>query len=381
MSTQGQNNNNKSNFPIWAIVVPFILGLWPIGIALIVVKILTDSNEKPKTNRQFDTFKEPAKADAEIADVGRSSNTKKKYKTKFHTLKYIGMIAAAVIGGFFSLAAIADWSLSYLIASVVLWALCGLLLFLIEKGSKEENAMNRYLRVIGKRDSMNLSRLSLVINRNHKQVMKDVQMLIDEGYFDPDSYIDVTTNNFMRTMTSFPDAPGEYYFGPEAVKRRQIAEELAKSAPLERDRDFTYFLKKLREADDSIEDAEVSDKIFKLEKISTSIFSYVEEHPEKRQEIRRFMNYYLPTTLKLLGTYSSIEKAGVSGKNMQTAKTDIENTLDKLVSGFQEQLDVLYQAEALDVATDIDVLNQMMAKDGFRRDDFSSGFAVQEKAE
>ena len=361
---------------MWAIVLCFVFGIWPIGIFLIVLKTILESSEKPKTNRQYDTLQSTPSFASEQAKNASFEKKRKEYRQKNKALKTIGVILSGAFGVFFSIALLAKLSLPFLIAMVVCWALCGLLLYLIDKGNKVEKRMNRYLHIIGNRDSMNLSRLSLVINRNHKEVIKDVQTLIDEGYFDPDSYIDAVSNNFLRTMTAKPDAPGEYYFGPEAVKRKKVAEELAQSEPLERDRDFTYFLKKLREADDAIEDTEVSDKIFKLEKISTSIFSYVEVHPEKRQEIRRFMNYYLPTTLKLLGTYSNIEKAGAAGKNMLAAKTDIEETLDKLVAGFQEQLDVLYQAEALDVATDIDVLNQMMTKDGFAGDDFSAGTAT-----
>ena len=76
------------------------------------------------------------------------------------------------------------------------------------------------------------------------------------------------------------------------------------------------------------------------------------------------MNYYLPTTLKLLESYAKIEHVGVAGENMQKSKEDIEKILDMLVYGFVQQVDQLYASEYVDISSDIDVLETMMKKDG-----------------
>ena len=88
------------------------------------------------------------------------------------------------------------------------------------------------------------------------------------------------------------------------------------------------------------------------------------------------MNYYLPTTLKLLESYSRIERVGVAGQNMQEAKDNIEQILDMLTVGFQQQFDQLFKAESLDITSDIEVLEQMMKKDGLSE---NTDFVIREK--
>jgi len=92
--------------------------------------------------------------------------------------------------------------------------------------------------------------------------------------------------------------------------------------------------------------------------------------------IRMFVNYYLPTTLKLLESYSRIERVGVAGQNMQEAKDNIEKILDMLTAGFQQQFDQLFQSESLDITSDIEVLEQMMKKDGLRE---NTDFVIREE--
>jgi 5-bromo-4-chloroindolyl phosphate hydrolysis protein len=108
----------------------------------------------------------------------------------------------------------------------------------------------------------------------------------------------------------------------------------------------------------------MSQKIRRMQSLTAAIFQEVEAHPEKKSQIDRFMNYYLPTTLKLLDSYARIEEQGVTGENMAKAKADIERIADTLVSGYEKQLDTLYKAEAMDIAGDVSVIENMMKRDG-----------------
>ena len=85
---------------------------------------------------------------------------------------------------------------------------------------------------------------------------------------------------------------------------------------------------------------------------------------EKLPQIRKFMNYYLPTTLKLLNAYDRMAATGVSGENIDGTKTRVEQMLGTIVTAFEKQLDSLFGAEALDISTDITVLETMMAREG-----------------
>ena len=89
----------------------------------------------------------------------------------------------------------------------------------------------------------------------------------------------------------------------------------------------------------------------------------MEEHPEKRSSIHTFFDYYLPTTQKLLDTYADFEETGVEGENLREAKERIEQTMDLIVAGFEHQLDQLYSTDALDVASDIKVMEAMLKRD------------------
>ena len=81
-------------------------------------------------------------------------------------------------------------------------------------------------------------------------------------------------------------------------------------------------------------------------------------------QIRRFLDYYLPTTLKLLNAYDRMSGTGVSGENIDTTLAKVEGMMRTIVAAFEKQLDSLYGAEALDISTDITVLENMMAREG-----------------
>ena len=108
------------------------------------------------------------------------------------------------------------------------------------------------------------------------------------------------------------------------------------------------------------------------EEVTGKILDYVAQHPDKRPQIRKFLNYYLPTTLKLLNAYDRMGSAGVSGANINGTMGKIESMMDTIVSAFDRQLDALFGDEALDIATDITVLEQMLAGEGLSGSEFET---------
>ncbi|MBQ7624681.1 MAG: 5-bromo-4-chloroindolyl phosphate hydrolysis family protein [Clostridia bacterium] len=124
----------------------------------------------------------------------------------------------------------------------------------------------------------------------------------------------------------------------------------------------------VRKADENIQNAAVSGKIKDIEDVCGKIFSYVEKNAEKGKKLRRFMDYYLPTTLKLLNEYSELEKQGVSGENIDGTKQNIENALGTVKEAFEKQLDALFSDTALDVSTDITVMQSLLASQGLLED-------------
>lgn len=120
----------------------------------------------------------------------------------------------------------------------------------------------------------------------------------------------------------------------------------------------------MKRLNDTIKDPIISAQIQRLEATTEKIIAHVVEHPEKLSQIRKFMNYYLPTTLKLLNAYDRMAGAGISGENIDSTKTRVEGVMEHLVTAFDRQLDALFGDEALDVATDIKVMETLLAREG-----------------
>lgn len=126
----------------------------------------------------------------------------------------------------------------------------------------------------------------------------------------------------------------------------------------------TAYLRRLRKADEAIENEEISAAIVRMQEVSFRIFAYICDHPQKVGQIRKFMNYYLPTTLKLLDSYDRMSRQDVKGENITQSMTEIERIMQTIVLAFEKQLDALFQDEAMDISTDITVLESMLTQEG-----------------
>ena len=152
----------------------------------------------------------------------------------------------------------------------------------------------------------------------------------------------------------FPDRVVEY-------------EEKASSGDAEVDRQIEEgrrALAELRAANDDIESPVISAQLDRMERAARAIFDRIEQEPRKALQVRRFMNYYLPTCVKLLGHYRDLDGAGISGENMEKSKKCIEDSLEMIACAFEKQLDNLFSDQALDNSTDIQVLETIMAGEG-----------------
>ena len=136
-------------------------------------------------------------------------------------------------------------------------------------------------------------------------------------------------------------------------------------------RDGNLAISEMKRLNDSIKDEKISADIDRLEDLSAKIFAQVKADPKKLPQIRKFMDYYLPTALKLLNTYASLSRQAVEGTNITEAKHSIERSMDLLVTAFENQLDKLFQADALDVNADIAALEGMLNLDGLTGSEFT----------
>lgn len=174
--------------------------------------------------------------------------------------------------------------------------------------------------------------------------------------------------------------PDKGYELPDEEEASTQAESQAQSQPKEpenpelqallQERDRA--LSEIRRLNDSIQDETLSQQMERLEHTTGKIMDAVMKDPDKLPQIRRFLNYYLPTTLKLLNAYDRMDATGVEGANIDGTKGRIEDIMETICTAFDRQLDALYGQEALDISTDIDVLEQMLAREGLGSMNFSA---------
>ena len=178
---------------------------------------------------------------------------------------------------------------------------------------------------------------------------------------------------FVVGKAVFPDRvyqlPGEQPEEPEkkAEQPRQKEKKQETTGDPELDKliqERDRALSEMRRLNDSIEDETISAQIDHLEEVTRKIIGEVVKQPKKLPQIRRFLNYFLPTTLKILNAYDRMDSAGIAGDNISTTKAKVENMMGTIVQAFDKQLDSLFGAEAMDISTDITVMENLLAQEG-----------------
>ena len=396
-------NNNNFNFDIPGIII-FLAYVfcWPVGVVLTILRAISKASQKASRNEKKYNYNYNYNYNYGSQTVNNSgtqnaakqeqSQPQKKRKTSKAVVWCVaGAILCFILAAFMFLGMLATFSTeAFIIAAFLLVSGFGLIIG-ADAAKKQDTRLARIRAIIGNKKSINLSKLAAASKESIKKIRRDVQRLIDKGEFGDEAYIDLGTNNFMRNPDAEPDNPEMFdyktvygdLFKKDKKEKKEKSEKNAQSeadnkkkaeenSEKNSDKDnFESIISEIRRLNDEIKDAPVSERIYKIEAHTKNIFDYVTDHPEAMPQIRTFMNYYLPTTLKLLESYSRIERVGVAGENMKKSKNNIEKTLDLLVIGFEQQVDLLFKNEFIDISSDISVLEQMMQKDGLDgRNDF-----------
>lgn len=126
----------------------------------------------------------------------------------------------------------------------------------------------------------------------------------------------------------------------------------------------------------AIGNPEVKEKINEIMRITDKITQDAIDDPSDIPQIKKFLNYYLPTTIKLLNAYDRMSDQGISGENLDKSMKNITDMLDEAILAFQKRLDSLFANQALDIETDIKVMNTMLAREGLAGE---KDFEVQEQ--
>lgn len=235
----------------------------------------------------------------------------------------------------------------------------------------------RYRGALGRKTHCALDELSGLVGKPLAFVRKDLKKLIDRGFF-LQGHLDAEENTLITSDETYR------YFEHSRLqleqRRQQEAAAKAREAAAREGEDPQVrevldrgraFVAQIRQCNDRIPGQEISEKIDRMEGIVDRIFQRAKSNPEVVPDLKKLMDYYLPMTVKLLNAYADMDAQLVQGQTIQTAKEEIEQTLDTLNLAFEKLLDTLFQDLALDVSSDISVLNTLLAQEGLTEDGLS----------
>ncbi len=213
---------------------------------------------------------------------------------------------------------------------------------------KQAGRYRNYLAMIGKHSSISISALASAAGSSPRQVRDDLEDMLEDGLF-PGGFLDLGGDRLVVSGDGLEDTPPVKEEPP-----KQPAPQEAENA----------ILSEIRAVNDAVDNEKLSSQIDRIGVITAKILEYQRSHPDKSPQLHSFLSYYLPTTLKILRAYGQLEDQEVSGANITAAMNRIEGMMDKVVEGFEKQLDQLFQGDAMDITADVEVLERMLAKDG-----------------
>ena len=393
---QPQPPKKDSDIGSWIFIAVMFTVAWPIGLILLLIKLSESGNKRKNARRTAgqsgqrtsqrvtEASPQAEKARSAVEQVTRTPDyTDKGAKT----MKIIGAVVG-ILGAFFLVQQVDYFELRYAIkwhdwmdllrqVFYPMGMMAGGVSLLLGSGAmkRRQRRFATYLRTAGKKPAVPLDYLARAADVSRKRVEKDVNLMLEKGMWGDEAYIDLGSGMLFRSQ-----AAATAYFD----KTRQPQQTPEPAVPPQASEGYAGTLRQIRELNDRIADEALSAKIDRIEQVSGRIFKAIEDTPAKKNAAGTFLNYYLPTTLKLLENYASFEEAGVSGENLSQAKAKIEKTMDSIVAGFEHQLDELYRTDAMDIDSDIRVMETMLRRDTTSvADDFglNGSSAVQQRDE
>ena len=232
----------------------------------------------------------------------------------------------------------------------------------------------QYVSVLRDREFCDIKEIASATGRDVRKVLKDVKKMITKGWF-CQGHLDEKESCLMVSEHAW----NQYTALMEDMKQRK-AEEQAAQKKMQEEYDRLSpevqkivqagdeYVRRIKAANDAIPGEVISAKISRMELLVDRIFDRVEQNPDSVNDMRRMMDYYLPTTMKLLEAYEELDVQPVQGENIISSKKEIEDTIDTLNIAFEKLLDSLFQDTAWDVSSDISVLHTMLAQEGLTED-------------
>lgn len=357
--------------PIWVVILTFCFGMWPVSVVLLILNYLLRtgqiSSDAFRSRQRYaptnSIYAQPAKAPAKPAPAAKAAPPKQG-DGGANVLAIVGIVVAAIgllatVSGLHDMIFYGGWEYwdlyieDVVAGSLPLFAGIGMCIGanIMRTGRRIRRKIDK---IVGDADHMYIKEIADALPCSYDKCRRYLEDCIDKGVFGDDAYLDMRT----RCLIVRGDAP----------KPEPAPKPAAPQAPAAPQSEYDKTLARLRELNDAIPDEEMSERIARLEAVTAKIFAQAESDPDKLPQMRKFLDYYLPTSLKLLEAYAEMDAQGIEGENITESKRRIEQTMGTLVTAFENQLDKLFQSDALDLSADIDVMEKMLQADGLAGD-------------
>ena len=266
-----------------------------------------------------------------------------------------------------------DLSVGGIIRTSLWGTLLGISMILLFAGVGKVKLAERfrsYRSILKGREFCLISDLSSAAKVSEKRTIRDLKKMLEkkllpEGYFDEQqSCIILDKSTYQQYLTSRETAlrrQAEAEADPQVAAMQQAQEEGSR------------YIWRIREINADLPEEDISLQLDKLADICQKIFSYVEAHPEKISDIRKFMSYYLPTTLKLLEAYRELDRKKIDTAEAVSTKTEIQRALGNIILAFENLYADLMKEDFLDLSADISVLETMLAQEGLMEEVSADG--------
>lgn len=293
------------------------------------------------------------------------------------------MVISGTLGVITGIAAISEIVAGSIIAAVaagIAFTASGIIFL---KNNQKNNLVNRFYQYgdnVGSEEYFSIRQLAGAVMRTDKEIIKDLKAMIKQGFL-PRARIDTENTTCMLTDNAYNlyldsvKAREERVRHEEDIKKLEAKENKKKKHNDDNENlpanvreildEGSEYISYIRYVNDIIPDTEeMSNKLYRLENIMNRIFSQVKKQPETADELQKLMNYYLPTTKKLLGAYIELDKQPAVGDNITRTKLEIDSAMDTINEAYENLLNSLFQDMAWDISSDISVMKTMLAQDG-----------------
>ena len=376
MDNRNNRNNGTSEFFSWFIIaLLFAGGGWPIALFLLFRKLFSSDvpreqrREAPSLTKEQELKQQQEELEKMKKKLQQKETTQKAKQAVRSILQspkennsssWLLMIAGALI-----MAGAVFWGIPSAIQAGGVYPIGTAVASLfgggcmLASGILMRRALQRYsayLAIIGPNEAVEIETLAKKVGVKPKQAERDLQKMIEKGYFGKSAYINKELGYIFMSSRADEELTRARAAAMEKTRETSKKEAVKQSAEA-----YDQILDQIRAVNERIPDPEMTEKISQIESITREIFRAVEQAPEKRGKIDRFMSYFLPTTLKLLESYANLEKTNIDGKNINQSMRSIEIAMDTVVDGFRHQLDELYKSDAVSIETEVDVLTKMLS--------------------